>query len=60
VKFVEYGEASCSSQGTVMAFTGGGPTQKNGSVRSVCAPSLNFEFTKFGTPAFIETPCSVL
>jgi hypothetical protein len=56
---VECGKASCCSQGTILAFTGGGPTQKKGSERSVSAPSLNFEFPKFDASAFIKTPCGV-
>lgn len=59
MKLVERGEASGCSQGTVLAFTEGDPTQESGSVWSVSAPGLNFEFPKFDAPAFIKTPCGV-
>ena len=52
-------KASCCSKDTVLAYTGGGPTQKDGSVRSGSAPSLNLEFPKLDARAFIKTLCGV-
>ena len=56
MKCVECGKASCYSRGTLLSFTGDGPTQKNESVRSMFAPSFNFVFPKFDAPAFYQNP----